>query len=1323
MPKPLRVLYCEDNPVDAELVSIVLARAQGRFTFEHVESIGAAKTRLAPPGDADFDVVLTDMNLPDGDGIELIAALRSQGMSGALVALTGAGDDRKVVAALKAGADDYVFKKGDYLMRLPALLERATERTRRPVAARRPLRVLYVESNPVDAQLVADYLARHAPYLQFETAGSGESALQRIEPARTPVPDLVVVDQDLPRMSAFDLVKELREVRGLDLPAVLVTRHGDEDVALQAMRLGFGDYLVKSAGFLAQLPAVIEHVHARAELDRERRLLAQAQARFYDVVNATGEYVWETDAALRFTYVSGRVRAVLGYGEDELIGRSLAELMPEGEHRRILDWIQANADAQGSFRELEHRVIGRDGQALWQRLHAAAVRDEDGRLVGYRGTAMDVTERRRTEELRVAREARLVRQSDALARLSRSQVAARSGLDAALGEIVAVAAEALEVEWAGVWLLDEARANLRCREGYERRSGRRRVHPPLRREHHPAYFAALEQERTLTARDEGDGSEPVDRTGTRPVTALLDAPVRLRGTTVGVVCHEHDGAVRDWQEDERRFAASIADLVAVAIESEQVRSARRVRDRLAAILEATSDLVAIADPDGTLRFLNRAGRALIGVAEDADLRGMDFAMLHPPAAFEQLQRAAIPAAIERGTWSGDTELRARDGRVIPGSQVLIALRDASGGIEHVATIIRDLSQVRLAEEALRESEQRRLRALEAGTMMDWVWDLPSDRLLWGRDPAWMLGPLPEGATAYPDFRTMVHPDDREAFLEAGQRSIREGAAYRVEFRVVRTDGGIRWLLGQGQPVRGALGEVVALTGINLDITESRLKEALLREKDERLRIAMHAGRMIEWEWDVGPDVLYWGDDPSPVLGPPCAQGPRRYPDFRELVLPEDREAFLASGRRCLDEGGDYHAEFRIRTTDGHTRWLVTRGRGVRDARGAVTRMVGVAVDLTDLRVAEQAVRESEARLKAFFDHSPALISVCDVQGRHLMVNRRYSETLGIEPASMSGRTVQDFFPPKYAEVYADHIRRVVASGRAISLQDKVLYPDGERSFFTTRFPIFGAQGQLVATGAIASDITALKRAEQELARLNTELEQRVNDRTSELRAALRELESFSHTVAHDLRAPARAMGGFARVLTTDFAATLDPAAVHMLERISRNAAHMQQLIDDLLEFSRTSRAQLERAPTDLTAIARGCLDHLQPDLVQRRIDIRIHPLGEARVDASLFGQVFANLVGNAVKFTRKRDDAVIEVGRKHVNGETFYYVRDNGAGFDMRHAGQLFRVFQRLHRADEFEGTGIGLANVARIVERHGGRVWAEGEPDHGATFCFTIGG
>jgi light-regulated signal transduction histidine kinase (bacteriophytochrome) len=245
----------------------------------------------------------------------------------------------------------------------------------------------------------------------------------------------------------------------------------------------------------------------------------------------------------------------------------------------------------------------------------------------------------------------------------------------------------------------------------------------------------------------------------------------------------------------------------------------------------------------------------------------------------------------------------------------------------------------------------------------------------------------------------------------------------------------------------------------------------------------------------------------------------------------------------------------------------------------------------------------------------------------------------------------------------------------------------------------------------------------EVQRARSDLEHQVVERTQALRETNAELEAFSYSVSHDLRAPLRAIHGFARILLEDHGTQLEPEAKRVLGVIDENTRRMGQLIDDLLSFSRLGRKELETARVDMTDLVRTVAEEVRRGAGDRRLDITIGPLPPARGDRDMLRQAVMNLLDNAAKFTRRRTPGQIEVGHRADGPETVYYVKDNGAGFDQRYAGKLFGVFQRLHRAEEFEGTGVGLAIVHRIVLRHGGRVWAEGQLDAGATFFFTLRG
>jgi signal transduction histidine kinase len=286
----------------------------------------------------------------------------------------------------------------------------------------------------------------------------------------------------------------------------------------------------------------------------------------------------------------------------------------------------------------------------------------------------------------------------------------------------------------------------------------------------------------------------------------------------------------------------------------------------------------------------------------------------------------------------------------------------------------------------------------------------------------------------------------------------------------------------------------------------------------------------------------------------------------------------------------------------------------------------------------------------------------------------------------------------------------------------------ERGDYSARAPRIGKGEFVVLTDAfnqmldrIHEGDRALREREEQLRCLNSELEQRVEERTRKLQEANKELEAFSYSVSHDLRAPLRAIDGFSRILLEDYASKLDDDGKRVLDVIRSNTQNMGRLIDDLLAFSRLSRKQLEACPLNMSELAGDVFQQLKPTLADQKIQFNLAPLPDTTGDPALIRQVFVNLLSNAAKYSRPRAETVIEVNGRRENGDCIYSVRDNGVGFDMTYTAKLFGVFQRLHSVEEFEGTGVGLAIVQRIIHRHGGRVWAEGKVNEGATFYFSL--
>jgi len=376
-------------------------------------------------------------------------------------------------------------------------------------------------------------------------------------------------------------------------------------------------------------------------------------------------------------------------------------------------------------------------------------------------------------------------------------------------------------------------------------------------------------------------------------------------------------------------------------------------------------------------------------------------------------------------------------------------------------------------------------------------------------------------------------------------------------------------------------------------------------------------------------------------------------------------------------------------------------------------------ELTARRRAEEAWREQSRFLSVLLETVPVPIFFKDEKGRYLGCNREFEAFLGMPRDRIVGRTVYDVAPAEQASTYEKADRELLGGSGVQRYESQVAGADGAMRDVVFHKAVLtrsdGTPGGLV--GAIM-DVTERHRAEREIRALNEDL----REHSAELETANRELQTFSYSVSHDLRAPLRAMTGFAEALEEDHAAELSGKAREYLQRIRSAGKQMDQLIDDLLKLSRVLRTEMHRETVDLSSMAGAVVEELRRAWPERSVEVSIAAGLACEGDARLLGIVLTNLVGNAWKFTARQANARIEVGRAQTGDRMAFYVRDNGVGLDMAHADKLFVPFQRLHVKSEFPGNGIGLATVQRIVKRHDGRVWAEAREGEGATFYFTIG-
>lgn len=509
---------------------------------------------------------------------------------------------------------------------------------------------------------------------------------------------------------------------------------------------------------------------------------------------------------------------------------------------------------------------------------------------------------------------------------------------------------------------------------------------------------------------------------------------------------------------------------------------------------------------------------------------------------------------------------------------------------------------------------------------------------------------------------------------------------------------------------------------------------LLRESERSLR--QLAESLPQLVWTCAPDGRcdYLGPRWVEYTGLP--EGPQLGFGWLDQLHAEDRQRTVESWNEAVRSGGNFDVEFRIRRHDGMFRWFKTRGVPLQDEQGRIVKWFGTNTDIEESKAAVEQLRQSMEELAAVMEVAPIPIWVGhDAECRRITGNRAANELFEAgegENLSAGSSALRRFFLDG-RECAASELPMECSVRENREIRDaefEVLLPSGaRRTLWGYASPLRHPDGSARASVGAFVDITetkatekALRESEESLGILNAELENRICDRTAQLEASNKELEAFAYSVAHDLRAPLRVLDGFSSILLSEHYERLNADGRHCLDRIQAASQLMGRLITDLLNLSRLTRRELTRQKVDLSRLARDVAAALREEQPGRGAEFRIADDLAVEGDPALLAIVIENLLGNAWKFTKNNPLTLIEVGTFEQANERVYFVRDNGVGFDMAYASQLFGAFQRLHSVKQFPGTGIGLATVKRILTRHGGRVWPEAKVDGGATFYFTLG-
>ncbi len=543
--------------------------------------------------------------------------------------------------------------------------------------------------------------------------------------------------------------------------------------------------------------------------------------------------------------------------------------------------------------------------------------------------------------------------------------------------------------------------------------------------------------------------------------------------------------------------------------------------------------------------------------------------------------------------------------------------------------------------------------------------------------------------------------------------------------------------------------------LKAEIGGRKQAEVSLRRSEANLQIAFDAAQLGPWHWDILTGKLTWSAKCRALYGL-ASDADVTMEVFLRAIHPEDRERVRATLHNAVENRAEYIVEKRILRPDRSVRWTASRGRCTYDDKGRALRMDGVSFDITERKQVEEELAQLNAELETRVQQRTAELAAEIAERKQAEAALRTSESALVMAQRMAqvgnwlwnpatdqtiwseemfrifGRDpklgaagikeVPKYFTPESWARVSGAVETSLVKGIPYECDAEVVRDDGTHRWITTRGePVRAADGSIVGLRGSVQDITERKLAADQIHQLNQSLEQRVHERTAQLEASNRELESFCYSVSHDLRAPLRAINGFANILSREHAERLDDEGRRTLNIVCAEALRMGQLIDDLLEFSRIGRQSMQQAEIDMAAVAQRAFDECSALAPDRKVLFKLHRLPPALGDPALIPQVWINLISNAIKYTRPKAAAEIEITGRLADDELVYCVKDNGVGFDMQYADKLFGVFQRLHGETEFEGTGVGLALVQRIILRHGGRVCAESRLNEGAAFYFTL--
>jgi PAS domain S-box-containing protein len=821
------------------------------------------------------------------------------------------------------------------------------------------------------------------------------------------------------------------------------------------------------------------------------------------------------------------------------------------------------------------------------------------------------------------------------------------------------------------------------------------------------------------------------------VKANLVAPILVWGHLWGLLVTHQCADFREWQGSDLDLLDQLVVQLAIALQQaatyQQAQDALAERQRIEISLRASEQRYATlaeispvgmfkTDAAGQCLYVNERWCQMSGLTLEQALGWGWVQGIHPEDR-ELVANTWNTAARENHPYRLEYRFQNADGQITWVFGQALAERTAAGELVGYVGTVTDISDRKQAEAEHLQAEQVRQELNLLETILDiilagyWDWDLETNFEYFSPGLKRMFGYEEDELPNRPEtWQRLIFREDLPGVLRCFDRHVqsRGQVPFYNEVRYHHRDGSTVWVICSGQVIQwDAAGRPLRMVGCHIDISDRKQAEEQLRKSDAHLKTAQRISRLGSWEFDPRTQEITWSEEVFSIFGRNPKFGPPTFESLQQQLLPRDRAYHQQVVQEAIETVCSYEIEYQFYRLDGALRHIQARGEPIVDASGQLTYLVGTVLDITDRKQTEEKLRSLSDRLTLAAKAGAIGIWDWNVPENILTWDDQMYALYGL---------ISDQFTNIY-EAWANRlhpddralaetaIQQALTGEKEYNLEFRIVQADGTVRFIKAAALVQrDAQGEAQRMIGINYDVTDQKLAALKLAQT-----------TAQLAASNQELEAFAYSVSHDLRSPLRAIDGFSRALMEDYGDQVGEEGKDYFDRIRKNVTRMSMLIDDLLRLSRVSRSDMQYSNVNLSALVQEQVQELQTLEPERQVTVIVKPGVVVFADVNLMRVVISNLLQNAWKFTSHHPTAHIEFGVIPHNEQPTYFIRDDGAGFNMAYTNMLFGVFQRLHNTHEFPGTGIGLATVQRVIHRHGGRVWAEGAIEQGATLYFTI--